>query len=109
LAASQLRAAASEGQHNLALLQKLLQPAELDLYDPSHLALLQAMEHNDLVDPVEEFGTEMCAPSSRTAEVSSPSGWLTRNSACHFCSRQSRPLRQVLFAKPPERTNTHAI
>jgi hypothetical protein len=73
-----------EGQHNLALLQKLLQPAEPDLDNPSHFALLQTMEQNDLVDPVEEFGTEMRAPSSRTAEVSSPSGWLTRNSACHF-------------------------
>ena len=32
---------------------------ELDFDDPAHLALLQAMEQDDLVDAVEEFGTEV--------------------------------------------------
>ena len=48
-----------ERQRDLAILQQLLQPRELDLDDPAHLALLQAVEQDDLVDAVEEFGPEM--------------------------------------------------
>src|SRR3954451_2377883 len=48
-----------EGKRDLTIFQKLLQPAELDFDDPTHLALLQAMEQDDLIDAVEEFGTEV--------------------------------------------------
>src|ERR1700704_5091113 len=51
-----------EREHDLALLQELLQPAELDFDDPAHLALLQAVEQDDLVDAVEELGSEMRPP-----------------------------------------------
>src|SRR6185437_7615902 len=75
-------------QRDLAFLQELLQPRELDLDDPAHLALLQAMEQDDLVDAVQELRPK-CARTipitwSRTAVVSSPSGWFTRNSEPRF-------------------------
>ena len=55
----------------------------------AHVLALQPVEQDDLVDAVEEFRPEMRrapspSPRSRTASVSSPSGWLTRYSAPRF-------------------------
>jgi hypothetical protein len=59
LAASQSRAAASSVSVILRSSSSFCRPRELDLDDPAHLALLQAVEQDDLVDAVEEFGPEM--------------------------------------------------
>ncbi len=48
-----------ERQHDLAIGQELLEPRELDLDDPAHLAPLKTVEQDDLVDAVQELRPEM--------------------------------------------------
>src|SRR5215813_5948508 len=43
---------------DLAIIKKLLQPRDLDVDDTSHLRLLEAVEEDNFVYPVEEFGPE---------------------------------------------------
>src|SRR5581483_9981193 len=43
---------------DFAVVEKLLQPRDLDIDDASHLTLLQAMEQDDLVNAVQEFRPE---------------------------------------------------
>ena len=59
MAASQSRAGASSVSVILRSSSSLCEAGELDLDDAAHLAPLQAVEQDDLVDAVEEFGPEM--------------------------------------------------
>jgi hypothetical protein len=59
LSASHARASGSSVRRELALLQELLQPGELDVDDRAHLRALQAVEENDLVHAVQELGPEV--------------------------------------------------
>ena len=47
-----------ERERDLALVQQLLQPLHLDVDDAPHLRLLEPVEQDDLVDPVQEFRPE---------------------------------------------------
>ena len=46
-------------EHDLALLEQFGQPHHLDIDNRPHFIALQAMEQDDFVDAVEEFGPEM--------------------------------------------------
>src|SRR5215472_8486318 len=48
-----------ERERDLALFEEPRETGELDFYNPAHLALLQTMEQDNLIDTVEEFGPEM--------------------------------------------------
>ena len=50
-----------EVERDLAILEQLLQPRELDVDDLRHVAPLQAVEQDDVVEPVEELRPEMGA------------------------------------------------
>src|SRR6516225_2250276 len=47
-----------ERNDDLAIIKKLLQPRDLDVDDTSHLRLLEAMEQDDFINPVEELRPE---------------------------------------------------
>src|SRR6202011_1381198 len=49
-----------ELKRDLAVLQKLGEARHLDVDDLCHLAALEPVEENDLIDAVEEFGPEAC-------------------------------------------------
>ena len=46
---------------DLAILEQLLQPRDLDVDDASHLLALEPMEQDDLVHAIEKFRAEACA------------------------------------------------
>src|ERR1700731_2200901 len=48
-------------EHDLAIIEELLQMLELDVDDPLHLIAPEAVEQDDLVEPVQEFRPERAA------------------------------------------------
>ena len=51
-------------ERDLAIIQQLLQPLELNFDNRAHLVTPQAMEEEDIVDPVQELRAEMRAHHS---------------------------------------------
>src|SRR5690606_2415379 len=47
-------------EHDLAVLEQLLHPPDLDIDNRRHVLLAQTMEQDHLVEPIEELGPEVC-------------------------------------------------
>src|ERR671911_400720 len=58
-----------ELDRNVALDELLAEALYLDLDDVAHILALELVEHDDLVDPVEELGTEDLAQLARDAAL----------------------------------------
>ena len=68
-----------DDQHDPAFVESLLEPCELDVHDCAQLILGQRLEHDDVVDAVQELGPEVVAQNrhDRLAHV-------VERPVCHF-------------------------